>query len=66
MLYEGHGLAKDGRIAFTSGRPTGPGVDNAMGDQEIFTANRDGKKLKQLTFNAAIDEYPVYSPTAGA
>ena len=29
---------------------------------EIFTANRDGKKHKQLTFNTAINEYPAYLP----
>jgi Tol biopolymer transport system component len=55
--------AEDGKkIAFTSDRTTGPGVDNPTGDEEIFAMNRDGTGLKQLTFNKASDEYPAYSP----
>jgi Tol biopolymer transport system component len=54
--------AKDVRITFASDRTTGPGVHNPTGDYEIFTANRDGKRLKQLTFNTASDEYQAYSP----
>ncbi|HEY6714620.1 MAG TPA: hypothetical protein VI055_20415 [Rubrobacter sp.] len=54
--------AKDGRITFASDRTRGPGVHNPTGDYELFTANRGGKKLKQLTFNTAGDEYPAYSP----
>ncbi len=59
---EADSSAKDGKIAFTSDRTTGSGVDNPTGDDEIFTTNPDGTGLKQLTFNTAIDEYPAYSP----
>ena len=55
--------AEDGKkFAFTSDRTTGPGVDNPTGDYEIFTANRDGTRLKQLTFKPKIDDHPAYSP----
>ena len=53
---------KDARIVFASDRTTGPGVHNPTGDFEIFTADRDGKHAKQLTFNTVTDEYPAYSP----
>jgi hypothetical protein len=41
---------KDARILCASNRTTGPGVHNPTGDFEIFTADRDGKHAKQLTF----------------
>ena len=50
------------KIAFTSDRTTGPGVDNPTGDDEIFTMNRDGTGLEQPTFNMATDFEPAYSP----
>jgi Tol biopolymer transport system component len=51
----------DGRIAFASNRTTGEGVDNPEGDFEIFTMNRDGTGLTQLTENAAFDFDPEWS-----
>lgn len=48
-------VTRDGqRIAFT-----GVGAD---GSTEIFTMNRDGSGLKQLTFSTYADEQPVWSP----
>jgi Tol biopolymer transport system component len=52
---------KEDRIVFASDRTTGPGVHNPTHDFEIFTADRDGKHAKQLTFNTVTDEYPTYS-----
>jgi len=67
----GLGLAKpaeatfpgdNGRITFASNRTTGEGVSNPEGDLEIFTMNRDGTGLTQLTENAAFDFDPEWSP----
>ena len=52
----------NGKIAFASDRTTGEGVDNPEGDLEIFTMNRDGTGLTQLTENAASDFDPEWSP----
>jgi Tol biopolymer transport system component len=52
----------NGRIAFASDRTTGEGVDNPEGDFEIFTTNRDGTGLTQLTDNSATDFDPEWSP----
>src|SRR5918998_4904367 len=52
----------NGRIAFASDRTTGEGVNNPEGDFEIFTMNRDGTGLEQLTENAALDFDPECSP----
>ena len=51
----------NGRIAFTSNRTTGAGVDNPTGDLEIFTMNQDGTGIEQVTFNTAADYEPAYS-----
>lgn len=53
---------KNGKIAFASNRTTGEGVNNPEGDFEIFTINRDGTGLRQLTHNAALDFDPEWSP----
>lgn len=52
----------NGKIAFASDRTTGEGVNNPEGDFEIFTINRDGSDLQQLTENAALDFDPEWSP----
>lgn len=52
----------NGKIAFASDRTSGEGVDNPEGDFEIFTMNRDGSGLTQLTENAALDFDPEWSP----
>ena len=52
----------NGRIAFASDRTTGEGVNNPEGDFEIFTMNRDGTGLEQLTENTALDFDPEWSP----
>ena len=52
----------NGRIAFASDRTTGEGVNNPEGDFEIFSMNRDGTGLTQLTDNAALDQDPEWSP----
>ncbi len=49
------------RIAFDSNLEAGEGVDNPEGDFEIFTMNRDGSGLQQLTENAALDFDPEWS-----
>ncbi len=51
----------NGKIAFASDRTTGEGVDNPEGDFEIFTMNRDGSGLAQLTHNDALDFDPEWS-----
>jgi Tol biopolymer transport system component len=51
----------NGRIAFTSDRTTGTGVNNPTGDYEIFTMNKDGTGLTQLTFNTTHDYRPSWS-----
>lgn len=51
----------NGNIAFASDRTAGEGVDNPEGDFEIFTINRDGSSLVQLTENAAFDFAPDWS-----
>src|SRR3712207_8382853 len=53
---------ENGKIAFASNRTTGEGVNNLEGDFEIFTMNRDGTGLQQLTENAASDFDPEWSP----
>jgi Tol biopolymer transport system component len=53
---------QNGKIAFASDRTTGEGVNNPEGDFEIFTMNRDGTGLTQLTENAALDFDPEWSP----
>src|SRR5918997_521268 len=52
----------NGFIALASDRTTGEGVNNPEGDFEIFTMNRDGTGLEQLTENAALDFDPEWSP----
>jgi TolB protein len=52
----------NGLIAFASDRTTGEGVNNPEGDFEIFTTDRDGTGLEQLTENAALDFDPEWSP----
>ena len=51
----------NGKIAFESDRTTGKGVNNPTGDSEIFTMNRDGSGVTQLTNNTADDFDPAYS-----
>src|SRR5215213_550835 len=54
---------ENGKIVFTSDRTTGAGVDNPDGDHEIFTINKDGSRVTQLTFNAQkYDIDPAVSP----
>ena len=55
----------NGKIAFASNRSSGEGVNNPEGDFEIFTMNRDGSGLRQLTENAAFDFGPEWSPDGG-
>jgi Tol biopolymer transport system component len=51
----------NGKLVFVSDRTTGTGVDNPTADWEIFTMNKDGKGVTQLTANTA-DEYgPSFS-----
>ena len=52
----------NGKIAFASNRTTGEGVDNPEGDFEIYTMDRDGTGLTQLTENDAFDFEPEWSP----
>jgi Tol biopolymer transport system component len=52
---------KNGKIAFSSNKSKGKGVDNRTGDFEIFTIDPDGTGLEQLTFNRADDYAPEYS-----
>jgi Tol biopolymer transport system component len=52
----------NGKIAFTSTRTTGEGVDNPTADPEIFTMNPNGTEITQLTFNTATDVSPSFSP----
>ena len=52
-----------GKIAFSSARKTGPGVDNPTGDEEIFVANADGSgDPLQITFNQKRDVEPDWQP----
>src|SRR5215211_8725687 len=51
----------NGMIAFASSRTTGEGVDNLTGDYEIFTMNKDGTGVTQLTNNTADDTSPSFS-----
>src|SRR5829696_1277901 len=44
---------KNGKIAFQS---------DVGGNYEIYTMNRNGKKIKKLTTNRAPDEDPAFSP----
>jgi Tol biopolymer transport system component len=55
---------ENGKIVFTSDRIKGAGVNNPDGDHEIFTMNKDGSGVTQLTFNAQKqhDEEPAVSP----
>lgn len=52
----------NGRIAFASNRTAGEGVDNPEGDLEIFSMDRDGTGLTQLTHNTTLDSDPEWSP----
>lgn len=52
----------NGKIAFASDRTSGEGVNNPEGDFEIFTINRDGTGVTQLTENSALDFDPEWSP----
>jgi hypothetical protein len=54
--------SSNGKIAFASDRTTGEGVDNPEGDFEIFTMNRDGTGLTQLTDDPAGDFTPDWQP----
>jgi TolB protein len=56
--FPGH----NGKLAFASNRTTGEGVNNPEGDYEIFTMDRNGSGLRQLTENAAFDFDPEWSP----
>src|SRR5215211_2703733 len=56
----------NGKIVFESNRTTGTGVDNPTGDLEIFTMNKDGTGVTQLTFNTAIDISPSFSDDGSA
>src|SRR5829696_6599669 len=51
----------NGKIAFASSRTTGEGVDNLTGDYEIFTMNKDGTGVTQLTENTTDDTSPAFS-----
>src|SRR5215217_5585973 len=51
----------NGKIAFASSRTTGEGVDNLTGDYEIFTMNKDGTGVTQLTENTTDDTSPSFS-----
>jgi Tol biopolymer transport system component len=55
-------FGENGKIAFTSNRTTGTGVDNPTGDKEIFVMDSDGTNLVQLTNNTAGDFDPTFSP----
>ena len=48
----------NGKIVFVSERTTGTGVDNPTGDPEIFTMNKDGTGLTQITNNTEDDYEP--------
>jgi Tol biopolymer transport system component len=50
------------RIALSSNRTTGAGVDNPTGDYEIFTVGLGGAGLTQVTHNTSPDHHPAYSP----
>jgi Tol biopolymer transport system component len=52
----------NGKIAFSSNRTTGEGVDNPERDFEIFTINPDGTGLTQITHNSTRDVLPAWSP----
>ena len=56
----------NGKIAFASNRTTGEGVDNPTGDSEIFTMNKDGTDITQLTHNTTYDTNPSFSAGADA
>jgi len=52
-----------GKIAFSSDRTTGPGVDNPTGDEELFIKNADGSgDPQQITFNRKRDVEPDWQP----
>ena len=65
-------LAAVGVLALVEGRPaeaTVPGKNGKIafqsdggGSYEIYTMNRNGKKIKKLTTNRAPDEDPAFSP----
>jgi Tol biopolymer transport system component len=55
----------NGKIAFSSNRTTGTGVDNPTGDHEIFAMNPDRTGLEQLTDNTAGDVEPTWSANGG-
>jgi Tol biopolymer transport system component len=52
-----------GKVAFSSDRTTGPGVNNPGGDDELFIKNADGSAdPKQITFNRKMDIQPDWQP----
>ena len=62
LLAEPAGAAfpgTNGEILFQSDRTT---MASPEGDYEIFTMNPDGTNVIQLTFNAATDHSPTFSP----
>lgn len=56
----------NGKIAFSSDRTTGTGVNNPTGDKEIFAMNPDRTGLEQLTDNTANEFDPAWSANGGA
>ena len=57
---EGHAEERD-KQGSRAGKNRLDGVLSRAGGLSGDAANRDAKKLKQLTFNTAGDEYPAYS-----
>ena len=54
-----------GKIAFSSDRTTGRGVNNPTGDEELFVKNADGSgDPQQITFNRKRDVEPDWQPIA--
>jgi Tol biopolymer transport system component len=52
-----------GKVAFSSDRTTGPGVNNPGADDELFIKNADGSgDPKQITFNGKMDIQPDWQP----
>jgi len=52
-----------GKIAFSSDRTAGPGVNNPTGDEELFIKNADGSgDPQQITFNRKRDVEPDWQP----
>jgi Tol biopolymer transport system component len=61
--YDPAWSADGAKIAFSSNRTTGTGVDNPTGDIEIFTMSESGTNVTQLTFNTWDDRNPAWSPS---